>query len=75
LKTAPGPVEILSEESSKFMIHITDTTQLKIGQQVLLSSDKEGKNIIAMFNQKNIKNNNAFTTVFSDRAYLNVVLP
>ena len=57
------------------MIHITDTTQLKIGQQVLLSSDKEGKNIIAMFNQKNIKNNNAFTTVFSDRAYLNVVLP
>lgn len=75
MKTTGAAFEIKSAESSKVLVHISDTTQLKPGQQVLLSRDQEGKNIVAMFNQKQIKTNSAFATVYSDQAYVNVVLP
>ena len=52
------------------MVKVNDKTQLRPGAAILLSSDREGKNVEALFFESQIKKEQALRNIYKDNFYL-----
>jgi hypothetical protein len=49
-----------AQHAEKMLVKINDSTQLRSGSAVLISSDKDGRNVLSLTMETNIKKELAF---------------
>lgn len=59
-----------AQHAEKMLVKINDSTQLRPGSAVLISSDKDGRNVLSLTMDTNIKKELAFQNIYGDSFYL-----